>query len=84
MYVIPNLIIVPVVNINWLSLHFSNVSGDLGLPVHGVHDRDQNSSTKSWLTAEEEAAGWDMVDHVYRLTEQHRTGRMTYSDVRTC
>lgn len=76
-----NVDIIPVVNVNWLSLHFGNVRGDLGLPMHGVHDRDQNSSTKSWLTTEEEAAGWDMIDHAYRLTDQYWTGRMTYSDV---
>jgi len=76
-----NVDIVPVVNVNWLSLHFGNVRGDLGLPVHGVHDRDQNSSTKSWLTAVEEAAGWDMISHAYQLTDQYWTGRRTYSDV---
>lgn len=74
-----NVDIVPVVNVNWLALHYGNVRGDLGLPTNGVHDRDQNSSRKSWLTPEDEAAGWDFIDRVYATTNNHWSGKLTYA-----
>ncbi len=65
-------------NVNWLALHYGNVRGDLGLPMHGVSDRDQNKSTKSWLNPEQEAAGWRMIDDAYAITDRYWTGRRTY------
>jgi hypothetical protein len=73
-----NVDIVPVVNVNWLSLHYGNVRGDLGLPMSGSHDRDQNSSAKSWLTAGDESAGWQAIEDFYALTDGYWAGKRTY------
>jgi hypothetical protein len=74
-----NVDIVPVVNVNWLALHHGNERG--GLPLDGgtTADGDQNQSTKTWLSGTEEARGWETVDRIYRMTEEHWSGRVTYA-----
>lgn len=72
-----NVDVVPVVNVNWLALHYGNVRGDLGLPMDGVDDRDQNASGKSWLNADEEARGWAFIDEVYSITDNYWKGKST-------
>lgn len=73
-----NVDIVPVMNVNWLALHYGNVRGDLGLPMKEVEDRDQNSSRKTWLSPLEERRGWEAIDEMYYITDQYWTARSTY------
>ena len=70
--------IIPVVNVNWLAAHFGNERGDLGLPSQTVADRDQNSVTKSWLTADQSSAAQEKVQEIYNVTEEYWCGRTTY------
>jgi hypothetical protein len=74
-----NVDIVPVVNVNWLALHHGNERG--GLPLEGgtTADGDQNSSTKTWLSDTEEARGWETIDRIYRMTEEHWSERAAYA-----
>lgn len=73
--------IIPVVNINWLALHWGNERGDLGLDAATVADRDQNASDKSWLTPAEEQAGWDAIRAIYELTDSYWVSSRTYAEV---
>jgi hypothetical protein len=70
-----NVDIVPVVNVNWLAIHYGNERGDLGLPSDDVTDRDQNSSAKSWLSAGEVAQGFKAIETMYETTERFWSGR---------
>lgn len=70
--------IIPVVNVNWLATHYGNERGDLGLPSQTVADRDQNSTTKTWLTVAQSAAGESVINQIYAMTEEYWSGRMTY------
>jgi hypothetical protein len=70
--------IIPVVNVNWLAMHFDNERGDLGLPSQTVADRDQNSITKTWLTRDQSSAGQQKVREIYGITEEYWCGRTTY------
>jgi hypothetical protein len=70
--------IIPVVNVNWLATHFGNERGDLGLPSETVFDRDQNSTTKTWLSADQSAIGQEKIRQIYTITEEYWCGRTTY------
>lgn len=70
-----NVDIVPVVNVNWLATHFGNTRGDLGLPAETFADRDQNSTSKTWLTPEQVQTGMQAIERVYDLTDTYWNGR---------
>jgi hypothetical protein len=66
-----NVDIVPVVNVNWLSVHYGNERGDLGLPAGQVADRDQNSPFKSWLSAADVSLGLHAIENMYDTTDRY-------------
>jgi len=70
--------VIPVVNVNWLATHFGNERGDLGLPSTTVADRDKNSTTKTWLTADQSAIGQQKIRQIYTIIEEYWCGRTTY------
>jgi hypothetical protein len=59
---------IPVVNINWLAVHYGNERGDPGVIGQTIADRDQNSRDKTWLTCDEAAAAWDAARRIYDAT----------------
>jgi hypothetical protein len=59
---------IPVVNVNWLAVHYANERGDPGVTGQTIADRDQNSRDKTWLTCAEAAAGWDAARRMYDAT----------------
>ncbi len=67
-WVAANRDVIPVVNVNWLAIHYGNERGDLGLYDRTVADRDQNSDEKSWLSPSEVSAGWEAVHEIYDIT----------------
>lgn len=60
--------IIPVVNINFLAVHYGNERGDLNLPSNTVGDRDQNTREKSWLQQEDLQRMKDAMDTIYQIT----------------
>jgi hypothetical protein len=66
-----NVDIIPVVNVNWLSVHHGNDRGSLDLPEHGMADRDQNTSHKTWLSPHEEARGHLAIAQCYDITDSY-------------
>lgn len=70
-----NVDIIPVVNVNWLSVHHGNDRGSLDLPDHGIADRDQNTSNKTWLSPSEEARGHLAIAQCYGITDSYWRGR---------
>jgi Radical SAM superfamily len=70
-----NVDIIPVVNVNWLSVHHGNDHGSLDLPDNGIADRDQNASSKTWLSPTEEARGHLAITQCYDITDSYWQGR---------
>ena len=60
--------IVPVVNINFLALHFGNERGKLPWEPKTVGDRDQNVAQKSWLSQEDLARMREAMEMIYEIT----------------
>lgn len=58
----------PVVNINWLAVHYANERGDPSVTGQTIADRDQNSGDKTWLTCHEAAVAWDAARRIYDAT----------------
>lgn len=67
-WVTRNLDIIPVVNINFLALHFGNQRGRLPWQPQTVGDRDQNDSQKSWLSQDDLARMRDAMETIYEIT----------------
>lgn len=60
--------IVPVVNINFLALHYGNERGNLPWQPKTTDDRDQNAAEKSWLSQEDLLRMRDAMETIYEIT----------------
>ncbi|MCL4360509.1 MAG: radical SAM protein [Deltaproteobacteria bacterium] len=60
--------IIPVVNINFLALHFGNMRGRLPWQSQTLGDRDQNVAKKSWLSQDDLARMRDAMETIYAIT----------------
>lgn len=67
-WVIRNRDIIPVVNINFLALHYGNERGSLPWKSQTVNDRDQNTPEKSWLSQDDLARMRDAMETIYEIT----------------
>lgn len=67
-WVAQNRDIIPVVNINFLAIHYGNERGELPWKAQTVGDRDQNVAEKSWLSQEDLTRMKDAMNIIYNIT----------------
>lgn len=67
-WVAQNRDIIPVVNINFLAIHYGNERGALPWEAQTVGDRDQNVVEKSWLSQDDLARMKDAMNIIYDIT----------------
>ncbi|OGG24050.1 hypothetical protein A3A79_02540 [Candidatus Gottesmanbacteria bacterium RIFCSPLOWO2_01_FULL_43_11b] len=67
-WVIRNRDIIPVVNINFLAIHYGNERGKLPWEAQTVGDRDQNVAEKSWLSQDDLARMKEAMETIYEIT----------------
>lgn len=67
-WVADNTDIIPVVNINYLSLHFGNERGRLPWFPSTIEDSDQNSPKKTWLSEHDIQHSQQVMKDIYELT----------------
>ena len=60
--------IIPVVNVNFLAVHFGNERGKLPWEAQAVSDRDQNVAQKSWLSQDDLTLMRDAMETIYEIT----------------
>ena len=60
--------IIPVVNVNYFSVHHGAERGASLVAYKRLEDADQNNPNKSWLSAKEQDRMIDVVNQIYSLT----------------
>lgn len=66
-WVIQNRDIIPVVNINFLAIHYGNERGTLPWEAQTVGDRDQNAMEKSWLSQDDLVRMKEAMETIYEI-----------------
>lgn len=67
-WVAQNRDIIPVVNINFLAIHYGNERGELPWEAQTVGDRDQNVAEKSWLSQDDLTRMKNAMETIYTIT----------------
>jgi len=62
-----NIDVIPVVNVNFLAIHYGNQRGQLPFSPVSIGDKDQNTPEKSWLTPEDMIRMKEAVNIIYQL-----------------